>query len=87
MKSHLSLGEAQLLSHLPPVHGAQVFVLTEGALQFADLLGGELGPHPSLLVDFPLALISHLALRPRSVTTAVWQREGEKRHFNSFSKN
>ncbi len=50
-------------------------MLAEGLLQLADLLRGELGPHPSLLGGVPLAVISHLALRPRSVTAAVWREE------------
>lgn len=70
-QTHLSFGEVQPLSNLPPLYGTQVFVLAEGVLQLADLLRGELGPQPSLLGGFPLAVISHLALRPRSVTAAI----------------
>lgn len=73
--THLCFGEVQLLSNLPPLYGSQVLVLAEGLLQLADLLRGELGPHPSLLGGVPLAVISHLALRPRSVTAAVWREE------------
>lgn len=64
-ETHLSFGKLEPLSNLPPLHGTQVFVLAEGVLQSADLLGGELGPHPSLLVGgLPLAVIPHLALGP-----------------------
>lgn len=52
-------------------------MLVEGFLQLADLLGGELGPQASLLMGrVPLAvLLPHLALGPRSVTAAVWERQ------------
>ena len=75
-QTHLSLGEVQLLGDLPPLHGAQVFVLVESGLQFADLLGGELGPHPPLMLGcFALTVFPHLALRARSVTATVWREE------------
>lgn len=60
-------------------------MLVEGVLQRADLLGGELGPHPSLLMGgLTLAVIPHLALRARSVTAAVWKGRAE---FNSSAPN
>lgn len=37
-QTNLRFGEVQLLSNLPPLCGAQVFVFAEGTLQFADLL-------------------------------------------------
>lgn len=47
-------------------------MLDERFLQFVDLLGGEFGPHPSLLaVGFPLAVTPHLALGARSVTATI----------------
>lgn len=48
-------------------------MLSEGALQSADLLRGELGPQPSLLAAFPLAVIAHLALGARGVPAAIWR--------------
>lgn len=47
----------------------------ERILQFSDLLGAELGPHPSLLGGFPLAVIPHLVLGPRRVTATIWKKE------------
>lgn len=82
-QTHLSFGEVQLLSNLFPLYRTQVSVLAEGGLQFADLLGGELGPHPSLLGGLPLAVFSHLVLGPRSVTAAIWK--GRAQRFNSLS--
>lgn len=80
-ETHLSFGKVQPLSDLPPLHSTQVFVLIEGVLQRADLLGGELGPHPSLLMGgLALAVISHLAFRARGVTATVWR---ERAQFNS----
>lgn len=74
-QTNLSFGEVELLSDLSPLCSAQVLVLAEGALQLADLLGGELGPQPSLLCGFAFAVISHLALGSRRVTAAVWVEE------------
>lgn len=50
-------------------------MLAEGALQSADLLRGELGPQPSLLAAFPLAVIAHLALGARGVPAAIWREQ------------
>lgn len=85
-QTHLSFGKVQPRSNLRPLNSTQVFVLAEGALQFADLLGGELGPHPSLLLGgLPLAVISHLALGTRRVTATICR--GRTERLNSFSPN
>lgn len=70
--AYLRFRQMQLFRYFSSLRRAEVFVFAEGFLQVRDLLGAELGSDAAVRPGFSFTVFPHIALRGRSVPTAIW---------------